>query len=128
MKKHEKLYRFIHKRQTAGVITCIPFMIGFVMFLAVPMGLSFYYSFCDYSILTPAKLTGIDNYIKMFTGDKTFWASVKATFYFAFVSVPLRLIFALIVALILFRQTKMTGIYRAAYYLPSILGLSLIHI
>lgn len=122
MKKHEKLYRFIHKRSTAGVITCMPFIIGFIMFLAVPMGLSFYYSFCDYNILTPAKLSGIGNYIKMFTGDKTFWASVKATFYFAFVSVPLRLIFALIVAMILFRQTKMTGIYRAAYYLPSILG------
>lgn len=100
----------------------MPFIIGFIMFLAVPMGLSFYYSFCDYNILTPAKLSGIGNYIKMFTGDKTFWASVKATFYFAFVSVPLRLIFALIVAMILFRQTKMTGIYRAAYYLPSILG------
>lgn len=100
----------------------MPFIIGFIMFLAVPMGLSFYYSFCDYNILTPAKLSGVGNYIKMFTGDKTFWASVKATFYFAFVSVPLRLIFALIVAMILFRQTKMTGIYRAAYYLPSILG------
>lgn len=122
MKKHNELYRFLHKRSVAGVITCMPFIIGFVMFLAVPMGLSFYYSFCDYDILTPAKLVGISNYVKMFTRDKTFWASVKATFYFAFASVPLRLIFALIVALILFRQTNMTGIYRAAYYLPSILG------
>lgn len=122
MKKHNELYRFLHKRSVAGVITCMPFIIGFVMFLAVPMGLSFYYSFCDYDILTPAKLVGIGNYVKMFTRDKTFWASVKATFYFAFASVPLRLIFALIVALILFRQTNMTGIYRAAYYLPSILG------
>lgn len=122
MKKHNQLYRFLHKRSTAGVITCMPFIIGFIMFLAVPMGLSFYYSLCDYDILTPAKLIGIGNYIKMFTRDKTFWASVKATFYFAFVSVPLRLVFALIVALILFRHSKMTGIYRAAYYLPSILG------
>lgn len=122
MKKHNELYRFLHKRSVAGIITCMPFIIGFVMFLAVPMGLSFYYSFCDYDILTPAKLVGIGNYVKMFTRDKTFWASVKATFYFAFASVPLRLIFALIVALILFRQTNMTGIYRAAYYLPSILG------
>lgn len=122
MKKKGKLYRFLYKRSTVGVVVCMPFIIGFILFLAVPMGLSFYYSFCDYNILTPATPIGIDNYVKMFSDDKTFWASVKATFYFAFVSVPLRLIFALIVALILFRQNKMTGIYRAAYYLPSILG------
>lgn len=58
----------------------------------------------------------------MFTGDEVFWKSFKATLYFALVSVPLRLIFALIVALILVKPTKLTGFYRAAYYLPSILG------
>lgn len=122
MRKRSKLYKFLHKRSTVGVVTCMPFIIGFFLFLAVPMGLSFYYSLCDYNILSPARFIGLDNYIKMFTGDRTFWHSVKATFYFAFVSVPLRLIFALIVALILFRQSRITGIYRAMYYLPSILG------
>lgn len=120
--RHGKLHKFLYRRSTIGVIACMLFILGFLLFLVVPMGLSFYYSFCDYDILNPAKFNGIQNYIKMFTNDKTFWNSVKATFYFAFVSVPLRLVFALIVALILYRGTKMTGIYRAAYYLPSILG------
>lgn len=88
----------------------------------VPMGISLYYSFCDYNILSPAEFIGVDNYIKMFTGDEVFWKSFKATVYFALVSVPLRLIFALIVAMILAKTTKMTGFYRAAYYLPSIIG------
>lgn len=122
MKKYGKLYKFFYKKSTVGVVMCLPFIIGFCLFLAVPMGLSLYYSFCEYNILSPAQFTGTGNYIKMFTGDKTFWRAVKATFYFAFVSVPLRLLFALVVALILFHQMKMTGIYRAAYYLPSILG------
>ena len=112
----------MNKEKTAGVIFCLPFIIGFIMFLIVPMAISFYYSFCDYNILSPPKFTGLDNYIKMFTGDEVFWKSFKATLYFALVSVPLRLIFALIVALILVKPTKLTGFYRAAYYLPSILG------
>ena len=100
----------------------MPFIIGFLVFLVVPMALSLYYSFCDYDILSPPKFVGLKNYIDMFTADATFWQSIKATFYFAFVSVPLRLIFALIVAMILVKPTKLTGFYRAAYYLPSIIG------
>ena len=122
MRSNSKLYKFMNKEKTAGVIFCLPFIIGFIMFLIVPMAISFYYSFCDYNILSPPKFTGLDNYIKMFTGDEVFWKSFKATLYFALVSVPLRLIFALIVALILVKPTKLTGFYRAAYYLPSILS------
>lgn len=122
MRSDSKLYRVLNKEKNAGVIFCLPFIIGFIVFLIVPMGISLYYSFCDYNILSPPKFTGLSNYIKMFTGDETFWKSFRATLYFALVSVPLRLVFALIVALILVKPTKLTGFYRAAYYLPSIIG------
>lgn len=122
MKSGSKLYKFLNKEKNAGVIFCMPFIVGFIVFLVVPMGLSLYYSFCDYDILSPPEFIGLDNYIKMFTGDPVFWKSFKATVYFALVSVPLRLIFALIVAMILVKPTKLTGFYRAAYYLPSIIG------
>ena len=117
-----KLRKFLNKESSTGVVFCMPFIIGFLVFLIIPMGMSLYYSFCDYDILSPPVFTGLDNYIEIFTADETFWHSVKATFLFVFVSVPLRLIFALIVALILVKSTKATGFYRAAYYLPSILG------
>ena len=83
------------------MIFCLPFIVGFLVFLIVPMGISLYYSFCDYDILSPPEFVGLKNYIEMFTQDEVFWHSVKATFYFALVSVPLRLIFALLVAMIL---------------------------
>ena len=101
---------------------CLPFIIGFLVFLIIPMGISFYYSLCDYDILSPPEFVGLKNYIDMFTNDEVFWHSIKATLYFALVSVPLRLIFALLVAMILVKPTKATGLYRAAYYLPSIIG------
>lgn len=122
VKKKNVFYKALNKESTAGVIFAMPFIIGFFMFLLVPMAISFYYSFCKYDVLSPAEFIGLDNYIKMFTNDETFWRSLKSTLYFVFASVPLRLMFALAVAMLLVRTSKATGFYRAAYYLPSIIG------
>ena len=110
------------KDSTAGVVCALPFIIGLLLFLVVPMLLSAYYSLCDYNILAPAQWVGLKNYIKIFTADIKFVKSLSVTLYYALISVPLRLLFALIVALILLKNTRLTGFYRAAYYLPSIIG------
>lgn len=111
----------LNKESTAGIVFTLPFTIGFLLFMIVPMGLSLYYSFCKYDILSPPVFTGLDNFVKMFH-DETFFKSIGVTFYFALVSVPLRLVFALLVAMLLLKNSKMSGFYRAAYYLPSIIG------
>lgn len=111
----------LNKEGTAGIVFTLPFTIGFLLFMIVPMGLSLYYSFCKYDIISPPVFTGLDNFVKMFQ-DETFFKAIGVTFYFALVSVPLRLIFALIVAMLLLKNSKMSGFYRAAYYLPSIIG------
>jgi len=121
-KKNLSFKQFMNKESTAGVVFSLPFIIGFLAFMIVPMGISLYYSFCDYNILSPATFTGLKNFIKMFTDDEVFYKTIGVTFYFALVSVPLRLVFALIVAMILQKTTRATGFYRAAYYLPSIIG------
>ena len=89
--------------------------------MIVPMGISLYYSLCQYNILSPPQFIGIQNFVNIFKDD-TFYTAIGVTFYYALVSVPLRLIFALIVAMILLKTSKITGIYRAVYYLPSIIG------
>ena len=111
----------LNQENVAGMICTAPFTIGFLMFMIVPMLISAYYAFCDFDILSPAVWTGLNNFRTMFA-DAKFWKSLGVTFYFAFVSVPLRLVFALIVALILLRTSRITALYRAAYYLPSIIG------
>ena len=111
----------LSKESVAGVLFTLPFTIGFLLFMIVPMGISLYYSFCDYDILSPPVFTGLKNFISMFQ-DETFFKTLKVTFFFAFVSVPLKLLFALIVAMLLLKNSKMSGFYRAAYYLPSIIG------
>ena len=115
------LKKAMNNERTAGMIFTMPFTIGFLLFMIVPMGISLYNSFCSYDILSPPVFTGLQNFKTMFA-DETFYKSIKVTFFFAFVSVPLRLLFALIVAMLLLKSTKLTGFYRAAYYLPSIIG------
>jgi multiple sugar transport system permease protein len=55
-------------------------------------------------------------------GDELFLKSLSVTFYYAFVSVPLRLAFAFFVALLFRRAAASVRIYQAVYYLPSIVG------
>ena len=116
-----KLKQKLNSEAYVGYLFVMPFIIGFLCFLIVPMAISLYYAFCDYDILSPPVFTGLKNFQKMFS-DPTFFQTLGVTFYFAFVSVPLKLIFALIVAMIQFKNSKMTGFYRAAYYLPSVIG------
>ena len=121
-KNNKTLRQKLNTEETAGIICTLPFTFGFLAFTIVPMLMSLYYAFTDYDIKNPPVWAGLKNFIKMFTDDPRFVKSLQVTFYFALTSVPLRLIFALLVALLLLRTTKATSFYRAAYYLPSIIG------
>lgn len=113
---------FFQKDAVAGYVFILPWLVGFLAFTVIPFVASFYFSFTKYDLFSSPKFIGFDNYIRMFTNDADFWQALKVTFLYAFVSVPLRLIFALFVAVLLNRKTKMAGIYRTLFYLPSIVG------
>ena len=117
----KKIKTFICKENVSGVIFTLPFIIGLFLFLLVPLGISLYYAFCDYNILSPAVFSGLDNW-KMLFEDELFTKSLGVTFFYTVVSVPLKLIFALLVAMMFQKTTKAAGIYRGVYYLPSIIG------
>ena len=72
----------LSKESVAGVLFTLPFTIGFLLFMIVPMGISLYYSFCDYDILSPPVFTGLKNFISMFQ-DETFFKTLKVTFFLA---------------------------------------------
>ena len=116
-----KVKKFICKESVSGVIFTMPFIIVAVLFLFVPLGISLYYAFCDYNILSPAVFTGLDNFKNLFK-DELFYQSLKVTLFYTVVSVPLKLIFALLVAMLFQKTTRAAGIYRGLYYLPSIIG------
>ena len=122
IKKRSRSESWLNEESIAGYVFSLPFILGFLMFMLIPMALSLFYSFCKYDIQTPPEIIGLNNYIKIFTNDKVFTKALTVTCYYAFIGTPLKVIFALIVALILNHETRAVGIYRAVYYLPSIIG------
>ena len=116
--------QWLDSPNVSGYVFVGPFIIGFLAFMMVPMLLSFAFSFSRYNILQSPTFIGLENYITMFTDDPKFWKVFGVTMYYVVFSVPLRLIMALIVAMLLVKSTKLSGFYRAVYYLPSIIGSS----
>ena len=99
-----------------------PWLIGFVIIYFVPMIASLGLSFTNYTMLNTPRFVGFDNFIRMFTQDATFWPSLGVTFYYVFAVVPLRLAFALFIAMLLNSKRKFLGVYRAVFYIPSLIG------
>ncbi|MCB2357746.1 carbohydrate ABC transporter permease [Clostridium estertheticum] len=121
MSKKKKNLKFGNNNVT-GYILIAPWLIGFLIMYAIPMVISLYFSFTKYNLLSTPKFIGIDNFKRMFFNDPSFWKSLGVTFYYVFMLVPLRLIFAFIVAMLLNSKRKFLGLYRAVYYVPSIVG------
>jgi len=110
------------RSQLTGYAFISPFLLGFLIFTAFPVAASFYLSFTDYDLFSAPSWVGLEQYQTMFSGDPKFWRSLRVTFIYVFVGVPLRLTFALMVALLLNRASRAIGLYRTVFYLPSIIG------
>lgn len=116
----EKRARFV--RRWEGFFYVLPWILGFLIFTLYPMISSLYYSFTDFSIANTPQWLGLGNYVELFTKDRLAIPSMITTFQYVFISVPAKLIFALLVAMVLNQNLKGIGILRTVYYLPSILG------
>lgn len=116
-----KFKRFLHNDNTVGYLFALPFIIGFLFIMAVPMAMSLWYSFTDFTLGQPAIFTGLEN-VHRLLNDSRFFNSVGVTFRFVLFSVPIRLVFGLLVAYVLTREVKGVSFYRSVYYLPTLIG------
>jgi oligogalacturonide transport system permease protein len=105
-----------------GLAYLAPYIIGLLVFTAVPFLASLYLSFTDYDLLSAPEWVGWDNFKKLFTRDRTFWKSLNVTLLYVFITVPLKLAFALFIAAILNYRLRFINFFRTAFYVPSILG------
>ncbi len=108
-------------KKNLGLFFALPWLFGFILFKAYPFITSFYYSFTNYNLMRGVSETGLMNYIEIFT-DKDILKAFVVTFKYAFMTVPLKLAFALFIAYILNYNLKGIKFFRTAYYIPSILG------
>lgn len=114
----------IYKRQDnlVGYLLLAPWLVGFIGMWLIPAIISLYYSFTDFNLLNTPSVIGFANYMRVFTEDETFIQALKVTFLYVLILVPLRLAFALFVAMLLNKKHAGLGLYRTLYYVPSIIG------
>jgi oligogalacturonide transport system permease protein len=112
----------LSKYNRVAYLYIAPWMVGFVCLTLVPFVSTLVFSFTDYAVLRPPRFIGFGAYVKMFTEDDLFPKSLWITTKYVLISVPLKIAFALLVAVILNRDIRGIGVYRTIYYLPSIFG------
>lgn len=105
-----------------GLAYLSPYLIGLMVFTMIPFAASFYLSFTDYNLMSSPRWTGLENYIELFFHDRTFRRSLSVTLLYVFLTVPLKLGFALFIAYILNYKLRFINLFRTAFYVPSILG------
>ena len=108
------------RRQFAkGIAFCSPWLVGFCVLTALPVGLSLYYSLCDYSLLQRPQFIGAVNY-RMLAADAVFWKSLANTLYFALLAIPSAMAVSLGLAILLNVKIRGQSIYRTIIFLPSL--------
>ena len=113
-------YRWQHTQKIAFLFLT-PWLVGITFFSLVPIILSFWYSLTTFDMFSSPVWIGFSNFIRMFN-DERFYQSLSVTARYVLFGVPSQLAFALFLATILNNKLPGFGIFRALYYIPSLLG------
>lgn len=108
----------------AGYFFAAPWIVGFLIFVVVPLSFSLYWSFTDFRIGSgdPAAWKGLENYKTIVLDDDNFRASIVNTLYLTVIGLPLQMAVALFLAVMLNQRMRGERVFRMAFYLPVILG------
>src|SRR5262249_13560377 len=97
-----------------------PWIVGFLTFTVGAMIFSIWMSAQRWNLTSPPQFVGLRNYEKAFLRDPLFWKCLTNTAYYSFVSVPLRIVFAMLLAVLLNQPLRGIPIFRTIFYLPSV--------
>ena len=107
-----------------GYLFLLPWFVGMIVITIGPIVASLVLAFTDYSILSPPHWVGVTNFVTMLTADPRYLDSVHTTLTYVGISVPLVLVWGLALALVLNQGLKFLPVFRAIFYVPSLLGSS----
>lgn len=110
------------RKNMTAYLFLLPWLVGLFLFVLGPMISSLYLSFTRFELIQSPQWIGLQNFHDIFLQDDRFIKALKVTFLFVLVSVPLKLLFALMVAMLLNTNLKLVGLYRSVFYFPSLLG------
>lgn len=110
------------RNKKAIIIFLAPAFILFTLVLFYPICQAVYYSLCKYKINYQPEFIGIDNYVKMFTKDKTMKIALRNSIFFMIFSCVTQLVVGLVLAALLTNIKKGRNLFKNIYYLPCVLS------
>lgn len=116
--------RRMQERTYAGYLFAAPWIVGFALFVVIPMGASLYWSFTKFDPPNAPIWVGLDNYARILTNDRDFRVSLLNSVYMVVFGLPAQVIVALALAVLLNQRLPGERIFRAAYYMPVVLALN----
>jgi len=115
--------RLARREAIAGLLFVTPWIIGALIFLVYTMGTSFYYSLNNIRITPLGKnfnFIGVGNYTQIMVADADFLPQLVEYITSTVLSVPIIVVFALIIAMLLNGKIKFKGFFRLIFFLPVI--------
>ena len=127
MAKTEQMSGRKRDERIAGYVFSLPAVALLIAFLVVPIIYTVYYSVFQYQVMRPNDITfiGFENYHKLIT-DSDFWISLKNTFYFTIIVVPVQCALALALAMLVSKKFKGVSVFRTMYFSPQLTSMVVI--
>jgi multiple sugar transport system permease protein len=107
------------RRTLWGYLFIMPFILGFILWYLIPALVAGYLAFQSWNLISPPRFAGFDNFVRL-TQDPLLPQSLKATFLYTILSVPLSLVLSFFLAMLINTRMRGIGIFRTIYYLPTI--------
>lgn len=117
LSKLERKYAF------EAYLFLLPWLIGFIMFLLIPLALAGYSAFTRWQLINPPPVwIGLENFRKMFTDDPNFYWSIGVTLrYMAMTLIPF-MILGLALSLLLNQKLWGMNFFRTVFFVPSVIS------
>lgn len=119
MKKRKSCSGLKRREWIAGYLFILPNFLGFLAFTAAPVLIGFAISLTDYTGFGHPHFIGIQNYLKMFR-DSSFMIALKNNLFYTVTSVPMTILFALLLALLLNRKLYFGNVFKTVYFFPNL--------
>ena len=111
--------KFLYDEKYAAWLFLAPALAGTLIFIIIPICMSFYMSMLDWNLITLPKFVGLNNYTELFQED-FFWQILWNTLIYAVITTIFGVIIPLVLAVILNEKIKGANIFKTLYFLPYI--------
>lgn len=108
--------------ERAAYLFLAPWLVGIVVFLAIPLVYAVWISLTDEQLLRPGDFVGLGNYATILGSDPYFWTALRVTFSWVLLTTPLFMTAGLAVALLLNQKLPGMNVFRTILYIPAVLS------